>query len=57
MSASEIAITDAQEEEMAIREQDRLPEIEKDKDRNTIRSLPRLVEKAGFRVRRTEAAR
>ena len=33
-------------------EWDQLPEKEKEKDRATARALPRLVEKAGFRVRR-----
>jgi class 3 adenylate cyclase len=78
----DIAITDAQMEEMAIREHERwmadrmrhdwtwapvrdnarkhhpllipwerLSEVEKEKDRDTIRNLPRLIEKAGFRVR------
>jgi class 3 adenylate cyclase len=81
--AADIALTDAQVEEMATREHDRwmaerkqhdwtyapvrdnsrkhhpllvpwdqLSEIEKEKDRDTIRNLPKLVEKAGFRVRR-----
>ncbi len=81
--AADIAITDAQLEEMATREHDRwmaerkqhdwtwapvrdnsrkhhpllvpwdqLSEVEKEKDRDTIRNLPKLVEKAGFRVRR-----
>jgi class 3 adenylate cyclase len=81
--AADLAITDAQVEEMAIREHDRwmaermrhdwtyapvrdnsrkhhpllipwdqLSEVEKEKDRDTIRNLPKLVEKAGFRVRR-----
>jgi class 3 adenylate cyclase/tetratricopeptide (TPR) repeat protein len=82
MPATEIALTDAQTEDLAIREHDRwvaerkrngwtyapirdnarkhhpllvpwgeLQETEKEKDRATIRNLPRLVEKAGFRVR------
>jgi class 3 adenylate cyclase/tetratricopeptide (TPR) repeat protein len=81
--AIEIAITDAQVEDLAIREHerwmaerarsgwtygpirdnarkrhplmvewDRLSETEKDKDRDTIRNLPRLIERAGFRVNR-----
>jgi class 3 adenylate cyclase len=83
MRPSEIAISDVQVEEMAIREHERwiaeryqhgwryapirdnsrkhhpllvpwdwLSELQKEKDRDTIRNLPRLVEKAGFRVRR-----
>ena len=83
MRASEIVITDAEVEVMAIREHDRwmrerqhngwtyaaerdnarkhhpllvpweqLSEPEKEKDRDTIRNLPRLIERAGFRVRR-----
>ena len=31
---------------------DELSEVEKDKDRDTIRNLPRLIQKAGFRVRK-----
>jgi class 3 adenylate cyclase/tetratricopeptide (TPR) repeat protein len=85
MRATEIAITDADVEEMAIREHERwmtdrqhhgwkyaavrdnarkhhplmvpwkqLSEPEKEKDRDTIRNLPRLVERAGFRVNRIE---
>ena len=81
--ASEIKMTDAQVEEMAIREHDRwmkdrmrhgwtyapirddarkhhpllvpweeLIEEEKQKDRDTVRNLPFLVQKAGFRVRK-----
>jgi hypothetical protein len=80
---SEINLTDAQVEELAIREHDRwmndrfihgwtysprrdnarkyhpllvswdkLSEPEKEKDRDTIRNLPRLIERAGFRVRK-----
>ncbi|MFZ3376266.1 MAG: RyR domain-containing protein [Chthoniobacterales bacterium] len=80
---SEIKLTDAQVEELAIREHDRwindrvrhdwtysprrddarkhhpllvpwdqLSEPEKEKDRDTIRNLPRLIERAGFRVRK-----
>lgn len=80
---SEISSTDAQLEELAIREHDRwmkdklehgwtygpkrdngrkqhplivpwgkLSELEKEKDRDTVRNLPHLIEKAGFRVRK-----
>jgi hypothetical protein len=85
LRASEIAISDADVEEMAIREHERwmtdrqhhgwtysaqrdnarkhhpllvpweqLSEPEKEKDRDTIRNLPGLVERSGFRVRRIE---
>jgi class 3 adenylate cyclase len=87
MHPSEIAMSDAQVEALAIREHERwmaerqsmgwtyapkrdnarkhhpllvpwesLSELEKEKDRDTIRNLPRLVERAGFRVRRTGKA-
>lgn len=82
---SEIKITEAQVEELAMREHERwnqnhfrkgwiyaakhdydrkhhpllvpwekLSETEKEKDRNTIRNLPGLIEKAGLRVRKVE---
>ena len=35
-----------------IKPADQLSEVEKEKDRDTIRNLPKLIEKAGFRVRR-----
>ena len=90
IKASEISITDAQVETMAIREHDRwmedrirngwkyapikgtdharkqhpllvpweqLSEPEKEKDRDTVRNLPRLIEKAGFRVRKIADAK
>lgn len=81
--ASEIKKTDAQIEELSIREHDRwmkdrirhgwtyapvrdnlrklnpllapwdqLSEVEKEKDRDTIRNIPRLIQKAGFKVRK-----
>jgi len=83
LPASEIKKTDAQVEELSIREHDRwmkdrvrhgwtfapvrdnlrklnpllvpweqLSEVEKEKDRDTIRNIPRLIQKAGFRVRK-----
>jgi class 3 adenylate cyclase/tetratricopeptide (TPR) repeat protein len=83
LSPHEIKKTDAQIEELSIREHDRwmkdrirhgwtyasvrdnlrklnpllvpwdqLSEVEKEKDRDTIRNIPRLIEKAGFRVRK-----
>jgi class 3 adenylate cyclase/tetratricopeptide (TPR) repeat protein len=83
LPASEIKTSDAQIEELAVREHDRwmkdrvrhgwtyapvrdnlrklnpllvpwekLSEVEKEKDRDTIRNIPRLVQKAGFRVRK-----
>ncbi|MEY2557342.1 MAG: hypothetical protein QOE34_767 [Verrucomicrobiota bacterium] len=87
LPASEIKTSDAQIEELAVREHDRwmkdrvrhgwtyapvrdnlrklnpllvpwekLSEVEKEKDRDTIRNIPRLVQKAGFRVRKIAEA-
>jgi class 3 adenylate cyclase len=86
LRASEIKMTDAQIEELSIREHDRwmndrirhgwtfapvrdngrkhhpllvpwedLSEPEKEKDRDAVRNMRRLIDKAGFRVRKTQA--